>query len=211
MPNLGLVRSKKDFPEDSQNVTESLYKQNLELAVKNKTLSLLAKLYEISIQTLPPSELGARIASAVQQILNFELVGIYIFSEGEDSLAPLAFASSERMRETQKNNVSFFENTKIENVLKNHFFSSIITNKIAESTESLSDVWGEKIRAEALANLHDAAHMKAVVGYPLIIGDVVVGIFVVALNRSYDALSLHEKDSIRSTINVITVALDKAQ
>ena len=38
--------------EESQSVTESLYKHNVELAVKNKTLSLLRQLYQISILVL---------------------------------------------------------------------------------------------------------------------------------------------------------------
>ena len=50
--------------EELKTVTESLYKQNLELAVKNKTLSLLSKLYEISVLTLNTRDLAKKVTLA---------------------------------------------------------------------------------------------------------------------------------------------------
>ena len=45
----------------SKKITEKLYEQNLELAVKNKTLSLLEKLYQNSVLNLTPREITKEI------------------------------------------------------------------------------------------------------------------------------------------------------
>ena len=87
-PNLGLVQGRKSvaapLEADPKEVQENLYRQNLELAVKNKTLSLLAKLYEISTQTLEPKQLAEQVVFSVRTILNVRLVGIYLFSQKND-------------------------------------------------------------------------------------------------------------------------------
>ncbi|HEY4512153.1 MAG TPA: hypothetical protein VJH63_00640, partial [Candidatus Paceibacterota bacterium] len=66
---------KKKESKEQKTVTESLYKQNLELAVKNKTLSLLRQLYQISILALEMRPLGDKVVETVRNTLEFELVG----------------------------------------------------------------------------------------------------------------------------------------
>ncbi len=68
------VRAEAD---NLKSVTESLYKQNLELVVKNKTLSLLGQLCQISILTLEPQVLATRITDTIQKAFDFELVGVF--------------------------------------------------------------------------------------------------------------------------------------
>ncbi len=74
---------------DSQAVTENLYKQNLELAVKNKTLSLLDTLHEVSIKALEPRELSLQMVKAIQADFSLELVAIYIFNDAAKHLGAL--------------------------------------------------------------------------------------------------------------------------
>ena len=60
--------------ENLQTVNQEIYKRNLELAVVNKTLSLLRKLYQISILTLAPADLSEKVSDTVRTDLNFEMV-----------------------------------------------------------------------------------------------------------------------------------------
>lgn len=55
--------------------TEKLYEQNLELAVKNKTLSLLEKLYQSSVLKLTPEEMAREITGIIRKDLNLEIAG----------------------------------------------------------------------------------------------------------------------------------------
>ena len=116
-------------------ITESLYKLNHELAVVNKTLSLLRKLYETSLLILNPDTLTSQLTTMIRTDL--DLTSVDIFPEE---------------RALQKNSASF----------------------------------------------------------PLIARDRTIGVMVVTLNRDYNTLSDHEKNSIVSTVDVVAIALDRA-
>lgn len=82
-----MVRKKTNKPKEKesdkhlQEVNQEMYRHNLELAVINKTLSLLKKLYQISLQTLDPVSLSKKVSETVRTNLNMELVHIYLFDE----------------------------------------------------------------------------------------------------------------------------------
>ena len=196
--------------DNLKSVTENLYKQNLELAVKNKTLSLLGKLYEISILTLEPKDLGKKINTTIQTDFNFELVGILLYNKEKDELSPLAFAESERFHTVQSDFKVFFENIVITNVSQNTFFKQIIEEKNMSYTENMKDVWDSLVPIELFNKIKSDGHLKSSILYPLIIENRVIGVLIFSLNRIYSDLVDYEKESIRAFINVIAVALDKA-
>ena len=78
--------------EETQKRTETLYQHNLELAIVNKTLSLLRKLYQISLLTIDPETLSKKISDVVRTDLNLEFVGIFGFDQQTDSLFPFNFS-----------------------------------------------------------------------------------------------------------------------
>jgi hypothetical protein len=80
-----------NFFRSNQGVAEKLYQQNAELTIKNKTLSLLDKLYQTSILALNPEEMGAKITAIIKDELNLEAAGILIFDKTNDLMKPIAF------------------------------------------------------------------------------------------------------------------------
>ena len=112
--------------DESGALVENLYKKNIEILNQNKTLSLLRKLYEMSILTLNPKELALRISQTVQVDLNFELVSILIFDSKSNSLDTLASSQSERMKEVLQNVDLSFDEIKIPNVSAHAFFLKAI-------------------------------------------------------------------------------------
>ncbi len=195
---------------DAQSVTESLYKQNLELAVKNKTLSLLSKLYEISILTLSPKELAKKISETIQADFNFEIVGIMLYDKVKDELTPLAFSESKRFREIENSFNVLIGTMDIPLPTKHSFFSGIINNKKIGYTEELQDIWKFSTPKGVFEKIRADGHIKSSIVYPLVIENRVIGVFILSLNRIYNQLATYEKESITSFINVISVALDKA-
>ena len=196
---------------DEQSITQSLYKQNLELAVKNKTLSILGKLYEISIQTLTPKELAEKITKVIQTDFDFERVGILLYRPETDSIESLAFSESERFHAARSIANEFFEQLKIPNVSQNKFLGPVLKEKRMNYTESVHDVWEHGLTSEQIEKIQAEGHARSLIAYPLVMQDVVVGFFVLTLNRIYEDLGEYEKESIHSFTNVISVALDKAR
>src|SRR3989344_8503996 len=197
-------------PNIPESVTESLYKQNLELAVKNKTLSLLRQLYQISIASLEPNVLAQKIVAVVREVLELELVGIFTLDQTGENLIPSKFSLSDRLRKTEVNLNPLLEEIIISNPKEIEFFKKIFDNQ-SNHTENILDVWGEFIEKKSLIDLIEPSHIKNTSAYPFIIDSKLTGIFIICLNRTYDKLSQYEKDSLESLVDVTAIALDRAR
>lgn len=199
--------------EEQQHLTDinkELYKRNRELAVKNKTLSLLRELYQISILTLDAKTLSKKIVNTIQPVLGFELIGIYIYHQSRDVLEPLAFASSQNFANARISLRCTFDNVSIEHVTGSFFFEPIVRGQHAGHASHLSDIWNKEIDKDTFQKLQTQTAIANTLVFPLSIDDRVLGVLVICLNREYDSLDEFEKESISSFINVIAVALDKA-
>lgn len=198
------------FFGETKKITEKLYEQNLELAVKNKTLSLLENLYQTSVLTLMPEDMAAKIADIIRKDLNLEFAGVFVFEKEQDCLSPLAFSKSERLAEVVKKLGFFFKDTKIPHVSRNDFFKKAIYEKAENSTNDLSEIWKEPVPKEYLDQIKKESHIKTALVYPLVKGGGVEGALLLGLNRDYGTLNTFEKASIKSCINAIALLLDKA-
>ena len=196
------------IPED---ITQELYKRNAELAIKNKTLSLLGKLYEISILALEPAPLAERITQTIQTELDFDLVGIFRYDDLIDELTTLHFAKSKRLEEVLGNANKAFDSLKISEVSQHVLFGPIFSGSAMGYTEDLTQVWDRLIPQDKLEIAREEAHLRTIMLYPLAIGNrEILGVLIVGLNRAYDNLGEFEQESIRNFVNVIATALDKA-
>jgi signal transduction histidine kinase len=198
-------------PESTpENITQELYKRNVELAIKNKTLSLLDKLYEISILWLEPLTLAERITQAIQTELDFDLVGIFHYDDRGDTLKTLHFAKSKRLEDMLGDTNKAFDSLKILDVSKHTLLGPIFSGSAMSYTEDLTQVWGSLIPQNKLEMARKGAHLRTIILYPLTIRNrKILGILIVGLNRSYDNLGEFEQEAIRNFVNVIATALDK--
>lgn len=188
---------------------EEVYKHSLELAVKNKTLSLLRKLYEISVLALLPAELAQKLTQTVQEVLSFERTSILLYDATNDTLVPLAHAETERFKAVPRDENPSSKHA-LEHASQTPFFGPLIATQAAQYTEDLTAVWGSSLTNEALIALEKEGHIRSVIALPLIIDGTIRGVFTIHFNRIYDELTDYEKEAIQSLSDVITVALEKA-
>lgn len=199
-----------NFFNGNKKITEKLYEQNLELAVKNKTLSLLEELYQKSVLNLTPEEIAREITNIIRKDLNIELVGVLIFNKDADSLVPLSFSKSERLTKTLSKLGFLFGDISITDISNREFFKKVAYNKEENITNNLQEVWQELINQEHIKEIKKQSHIKTTLLYPLIKGNEVLGALLLGFNRDYNTLNTFEKASIKSFINVIALLLDKA-
>ncbi len=192
-----------------QKITETLYQHNLELAVKNKTLLLLEKLYQTSILTLAPEVMAEDITNTIRDDLNLEFAGIFLFDKEADSLKVLSFSKTERLKAIVNKLGFLFKDIVITDVSKNAFFKQAVYDHANNMTNSLEEVWGGFISKENLEKIRKDSHIKTMVLCSLMTGKEVLGVLLFALNRDYESLNTFEKESIKSFINVIALSLDK--
>src|SRR3989344_8410055 len=204
-----LSASSPDYESQLKKANEEVYKHSLELAVKNKTLSLLSKLYEISVLALLPAELGQKLTQTIQEVLSFERVSILLYDAASDTLIPLAHAETERFRAVPRDTNPSSKHA-LEHASQTSFFGHLINTKAAQYTEDLIAVWGSSLTNEALIALEKEGHIRSVIALPLIIDGDIRGIFTIHFNRIYNELTDYEKEAIQILSNIITVALEKA-
>ncbi len=198
------AKPNEPFHDDRSEITESLYKQNRELFVKNKTLSLLQQLYEISILELVPKKLAERISGTIQQAFDFELVGIFLFDDKQMVLTPLHMARSVRVSDELFKSLGSIKNIKISDLGAENVFVKAMGQKTALHQDEFDLVWGPGLGTKVSTNI------KTTIVQPLVIRDKVVGAITLCLDKRYGELMQFEHESIRSFVNVIAIALDKA-
>src|SRR3989338_492231 len=190
--------------QSSKTLAENLYKQGVEILGKNKTLSLLNELYEISVLALEPKEIAARVSKTIQTNMTFELVGILLYDRLGEKLTPIAFVSSERLDNIQENAGVFFEDSAIL-LSSSRFLKSVIQSTKMGCTEEPADIWGGLIPREMIAKIQSDGHVKSSFVYSLMSREKVIGVLVFSMNRSRDQLLQYEIESVESFVNVVAV------
>ncbi len=193
-----------------QEINQEIYKRNLELAVVNKTLSLLRKLYQISLLTLDPATLSEQISEIVRIDLNMESVGILLYKKEHNALKPFTFSKSERFASAGSKSGIALDNLPIAKATDIEILNKVLFAKTWAMTTALRDVWGTVANPVTLDALGAESHLKTILLYPLVTQDNSIGVLFLGLNRAYESLNTFEKDSINSFNDVIAVALDKA-
>lgn len=193
-----------------QKINEDIYKRNLELSIVNKTLSLLRKLYQISLLALKPEPLSEKISDSVLVDLNMELAGMFLFDEENDKLVPLNFSKSKRFAEVSNKIDSKFLSQTIEEVSSLGFLNNIVIGKSRILNGQLWDVWGSVAAQNELHKISSESHIQTMLVYPLVVHKKSIGVLIFGMNRDYHTLNNHEQESINSLIDVVAVAMDNA-
>lgn len=199
-----------DFETQLQTANEDLYKHSLELALKNKTLSLLGQLYEISILTLNSKELAHRFCQIIQTDFDFELVGLLQYELHTDEFTALAFAQSPHFEALQHAQQNAYDISQLMTCPQSDFFKRVVLEKHMVYTEDFTEICNPSISDDIVKTIHADSHIRSSLVYPLIIEGEVLGVLVLSLNRIFHDLADSELKSIENLVNVIAVALDKA-
>ncbi len=203
------VNSAASMEEQLRLANERLYEHSHELAIHNKTLSLLRQLYQISIVTLDPETLSEKIVTIIREALEFDLVCIFRYDRDADTLTPLVFSRSDRLEQVVKGDHPFQSHTILE-ASKHPFFTKLLDGEASHSHD-LRDLWGKTLPEEVLQKAIDEAHIKSMLAYPLRIDGKMTDVLIMCFNRPYDELTKFEKESLESIIDVAAVALDRAR
>lgn len=193
-----------------QEINEEIYKRNIELAVVNKTLSLLRKLYQISLLALDPASLAEKVSDTIRVDLNMELVGIFYFEENIDTLVPFKFSESPRFTEAQAKHKLRLDSMKLVKASQHKIIREVVDQRASKMSDSLVDIWEGVVDTDQLQALKKESHLETIFLFPLQTQHGTIGMLTLGINRSYDSLNQFERDSINSFTDVAAVALDKA-
>lgn len=195
-PNGALLDS-----ERFKQANEALYKQGAELAARNKTLSLLDRLNTIATHGNDVGKTAQQLSQEMIGTFEAPYVAILFYDAADKSLSLAGYT------EKQAGAVSFARNVRVTDK-KYPGFKVLRTSApltVAPNGTVTSVFFPKQDRKNHLLDI-------GVIGtfmYPLSTEHGPMGILIIGLNRSPDKLSAFERDSIRSAVNVISIAIDK--
>ena len=188
---------------------ESVYKHSLELAVKNKTLSLLDRLYEIATLALEGKEMASRMTSIIQKEFDFEVVGMLAFREKDGTVEPLAFTVSKQVESVESEHAQTLGSSLSGVVTRFACIKKAIFEKQMVYTEDFATLCDGTEQKNVCHALSQKGFIRSSLVYPLVVNDKTIGVLVLSLNRVHSEIVAYEQEAMRSFVSVIAIALDK--
>src|SRR3989344_3889529 len=166
--------------DPTSHVAEELYKKNLELAERNKTLSLLRKIDEIILSSVTDiDQIAHQIADAVVTGTGFKAVYIMIVNKKEKLLIPLAVSLAKSTAEIDPSLSRAIYSLKVKLDDSANIIIKTINEKKIQKTEQMCDLFESLITQDACKKIQQSAKMKIFHIYPLIIRNEAVGVIII--------------------------------
>ncbi len=195
-----------------QRINEQMYERNVELIVKNKTLSVLRELYEIINTTLGVEETAQRLAHVITKQMKFKGGSIVVYNEGTHTLDVIATASArEHFRKGSVAIIEALNSLRLSPHLKKNAVVDAYETGKKQVTPHLSDLIRPYIKISESDAWQKQLGIETFVLYPIRFGGKVRGVLVLCMDKSVSDLSRAEKDTLREVIDVVGIALEQAR
>lgn len=198
--------------EELERVNRVMYERNAELAVRNKTLSVLRKIYEIINTTLGVKETAQKISDTIISELKFQKIFIALVDKQESSLKSLAASvSSEINQEIFEKYNKPFKNFNVPLADINNLCAKSINTKHHRLTNTLFDILTPTISEEEAEVIERKLNIRTSIVYPIIFAGEVLGVFTISFAKHVGGLSRAERETLHELIEVIGIAIKQAQ
>ncbi len=198
------VQDPSSLQGELTHATEEMYKKNVELNERNKTLSLLRKIDVIVLSSVTdPNLVAQQVSDLIVAESEFRGLAVYELST-QNSLRPLADAYT-GIGETGK---LYVEEMPL-SLGTNPLVKTIIERKM-EAISNIADLGISSQAKEELVRLQSSAGIKSIIAVPLIIRNNVIGAFVVMLDTKLEEATSSQRDIIDRLTGVIGIAVDNA-
>lgn len=197
--------------DELSHITQEMYKKNFELADKNKTLAILRKLDEIILSSVTDiSQIAKQVADVVTTEAQFKAVYILLNDNDSKELKPVALSLDPTAQigtaELQKKLMDY----RIPLSQSNHFLINTITEKQAQTTHLVSDVFDHTFSSNEIEVIQKNLSISLMLVYPLVIREESIGILVVCASEDETSLFQYQKDLISQLAGLVAVAIDNA-
>lgn len=203
-------------PEDDrasllQKANQAIYKQNVELSVRNKTLSVLHALSEITMKASTVPEVSQSIVDIIARELSVGVTLLALIDTDRNVLRPVAIshALGEDASATLLNR--FGVDMVISLDTSDNLAIRATQDKEEKITGNLLDVLTPLATQEVADALEAQTHIKTILIYPLHLGEKSIGVLCLGLTKHADDLTRAEKETLPELISVVTIALDRAR
>lgn len=191
----------------TNDVNRELYIRNAELAVRNKTLSLLHTMSDVTARALETKEMVHEIVHTLRKEFEYPFVAMALADHSEKHLVWKAFSSTKKKGEHP---VEVEDLHPIDIHSKTNICAKVFSTNRKHSALRVANVFHDLAKAES-DRLTNETQLKSTLLFPLSSEDAVIGVLAVGLDRTATTLTKYEKETFQSALGLITIALQKAE
>jgi len=202
------VPSSQNSTDELSHIAQEMYKKNLDLNERNKTLALLRKIDEIVLSSVTDLK---QIAQQVSDLLTedeFKLVGLYLLKDA--FIVPLSISTRAKSTVINQYGRDKFISQTISKQERENVLAKVVNEKKTFVIKSLSDVFNKSYTREESVAIQNQLRIKSVVVYPLIVRRETIGILVIGISEAEGDLSAYRKDLVDRLAGVVGIALDNS-
>jgi signal transduction histidine kinase len=210
-PGASQTVATNDLSTELAHVTQEMYKKSLELAEKNKTLSLLREIDEIILGSVTDTRVVAqKMVDAVVSEGGLKDAVIYLVDRNRTSLMRIAQAQNERIlrAEAEFNKKYYSETIPLSQI--NNFAVTSVTDRQLKNTSKLYDILISHLTETESAKIQDILGISKILIYPLIVRNEVLGVMIVGTDEQDKVLSEYRTDLINRLAATVGIAIDNS-
>lgn len=201
--------SSVDISQELAHVTQEMYKKNLELAEKNKTLALLQRIEEIILGSLTDvKQIAEQVTKAMVDEADFRSVAIFLYSKSSSNFLTLAVSQSKN-KNKETNLLEILPKTKISLDSKNIFYKAYSSLK-KQITYDLKDVLVPSLNKDLVEKIQQENEIKTIIVYPLILHGEILGMMMINLSEMDQHLFEYREDLIDRLPGIIEITINNA-
>ncbi|MEP7166793.1 MAG: GAF domain-containing sensor histidine kinase [Candidatus Woesebacteria bacterium] len=196
---------------EASDIAKQLYEQNFQLAVHNKTLGILSKLYEITMSSLDVHEVCQKIVDTLVTELAFQAAILNVVDSEKNQFCPFAITRTQPVIDSLQLLGKSLEEICLPLGSDENIVSIAMRDNERKITGNMLDILfplADQTTADQIENL---TGVKTLIVYPVTLGTKMIGSLVVGLGKKAEDLSKAEKETLEEVIDLIAIAIERAQ
>ncbi len=166
-----------------EHINREMYAKNLELAERNKTLSLLRQIDEIILGSVTnPNEIATQVTHLLVSEGGFKVVSISIVDSQAKTLNRIGLTES-KVLETSRTQVvpQGAQITVISMTMLQNILVQAVNERTVKATTRIADINLYQLSLEQLQKIQEYSGIKCFLVYPLIVREYAIGTMMVCI------------------------------
>ncbi|MBP7967650.1 GAF domain-containing sensor histidine kinase [Candidatus Woesebacteria bacterium] len=206
------IKSDEQIQEISE-VTKTIYQKNVELVLRNRTLSALRKIYDIINTSLGVHETSRKLIDAIIQEIKLPVGFIGVINRHSRKLHIEAASTSIKKieKEVSHDYNKYIRNVEISLNNKNNECVQAIHTRKRKITKKIDQIFVPMVEPEIVNKIANTLSVKTLLIYPITFGKQVLGVIVIGMDKQINSLSRAEKNMLDELTDLSGIALERAQ
>ncbi|OGG15737.1 hypothetical protein A3D77_01790 [Candidatus Gottesmanbacteria bacterium RIFCSPHIGHO2_02_FULL_39_11] len=206
------AKNNPEVQDQLAKVNQEIYERNVELAVRNRTLDTLRKMYEIINTSFGIRGTAQRLTAAITEELKFKKVYLALLSQDKSQLK---MAVRHPIQLSEEEIMSYFkvpfDQISIPLTQSDNLCIKCVMDKRSRMTNFLYDLLTPLIDEKQAEELQKKLKIETAIIFPIIFGKEVLGVLIVCLDKHIGNLSRAEKETLKEITEVLGLAIRNAE